>query len=309
MFDTDTFLLQLYYIVDTFCKTRLPYRRPKPGPPPSLCVSEVLTLVLFGQGAHFQSERDFYRWAQAHLRAAFPTLPAYSQFNRLERAHQAELVAFFRYTVEIARAPWELYEILDAYGVAIRHPKRRGRGWLPLAADRGFCSRLGWYTGFGVLDAVTSEGIVTGFGYGAASVKDQTLAETFLAARAQPQPGLGSVGDFTEQPYLADKGFPGQDYHLRCGVEYGACILNSPRVCDPEKWPTWLLALHKGMRQIVESVHDKLLNTFRLDSERPHTLGGFNARLTAKEALHNFCIWLNKQVGRHPLEFADLIAW
>ena len=127
MFDTDTFLLQLYYIVDTFCKTHLPYRRQKPGPPPSLCVSEVLTLALFGQWAHFQSERDFYRWAQAHLRGAFPTLPAYSQFNRLQRAHQQELVAFFRYTVEIARAPWELDEILDGYGVAIRPPKRRGR--------------------------------------------------------------------------------------------------------------------------------------------------------------------------------------
>lgn len=122
--------------MDTFCKTRLPERPKKPGPAPSLCVSEVLTLVLLGQWAQFQSERDFYRGAEAHLRSAFPPLPAYSQFNRLERTHQQALAAFFRYT-----------------------------------------------------------------------------------------------------------------------------------------------------------------------------LGGFNARLTAKEALHNFCLWLNQQVGRYPLEFADIIAW
>jgi hypothetical protein len=67
--------------------------------------------------------------------------------------------------------------------------------------------------------------------------------------------------------------------------------------------------LHSGLRRIVETVHEKILNVFRLGTERPHTLGGFNARLTAKEALYNFCIWLNKQMGRHPLEFADLIAW
>lgn len=309
MFDTDTFLTTLYVIVDTFCKTRLPDRSQKPGPKPSLCVSEVLTLVLFGQWARFRSERDFYRWAQGNLRGAFPTLPDYSQFNRLQRAHQEALVAFFRYTVEIARRSWDLYEILDGFGVAVRNRSRRGSGWLDLSANKGRCSRLGFYTGFQVLDAVTSEGVVTGFGYGPANVKDQTLAETFLAARAQPQPGLGSVGNFTEVPYLADKGFVGREWHWRCFVEYGACVLNSPRVCDPEKWPAWLHTLHANLRQRVETVHEKLLNVFRLSSERPHTLGGFNARLTAKEALHNFCIWLNKQVGRQPLEFADLINW
>ena len=109
MYDIDTFLTTLYFIVDTFCKTRLPYQRKKPGPPPSLSVSEVLTLVLFGQWARFTSERDFYRWALGNLRGAFPTLPDYSQFNRLERAHQAALVAFFRNTVAMARGSWDLY--------------------------------------------------------------------------------------------------------------------------------------------------------------------------------------------------------
>jgi len=309
MFDTDTFLTTLYVIVDTFCKTHLPYRRNKPGPQPSLTLSEVLTLTLFGQWARFTSERDFYRWAEHNLKAAFPTLPDYSQFNRLEREHQGALVAFFRYTVEMARGSWDIYEIIDGFGVKVRNLNRRGRGWLPLSADKGVCSRLGWYFGFQVLDAVTSEGVITGFGYGSANVKDQTLAETFLAARAQPQPGLASVGAFTEEVYIADKGFPGREWHLRCHLEYGASVLNSPRACDPEKWPEWLHHLHASMRQMVETVHQKILKVFRLDSERPHTLGGFNARLTAKQCLHNFCIWLNKQVGRNPLEFADLIAW
>ena len=309
MFNTDDFLTTLYFIVDTFCKQHLPSRPNKPGPQPSLCVSEVLTLALFGQWACFGSERGFYRWADQNLRQAFPTLPDYSQFNRLQRAHQAELVAFFRHTVTMARGSWDLYEILDGFGVAVRNLKRKGDGWLGLQADKGLCSRLGWYKGFQVLDAVTSEGVITGFGYGPASVKDQTLAETFLAARAEPQPQLLSVGDFTEAPYVADKGFPGREYHFRCAMEYGACILNSPRKCDPETWPAWLHALHSKMRQIVETVHEKILNVFRLAKERPHALGGFNARLTAKEALHNFCIWLNKQNGRQPLEFADLITW
>jgi len=52
-----------------------------------------------------------------------------------------------------------------------------------------------------------------------------------------------------------------------------------------------------------------LLNTFRLGRPRPHALDGFQARLATKVALHNFCLWLNMQLGREPLAFADLLDW
>jgi len=64
-----------------------------------------------------------------------------------------------------------------------------------------------------------------------------------------------------------------------------------------------------GVRQIVETVYEKLTHTFRLDRERPHDLSGFQARLAAKMALHNFCIWLNAQLGRPQLAFAALVNW
>ena len=63
------------------------------------------------------------------------------------------------------------------------------------------------------------------------------------------------------------------------------------------------------MRQIVETVYEKLWHTFRLDRERPHDLRGFQARLAAKMALHNFCVWVNEQRGRPRLAFADLVNW
>jgi hypothetical protein len=59
----------------------------------------------------------------------------------------------------------------------------------------------------------------------------------------------------------------------------------------------------------VETVHDKLQQTFRLERERPHALSGLQARLVAKVALPNFCIWGNDQLGRPRLAFADLVAW
>jgi hypothetical protein len=59
----------------------------------------------------------------------------------------------------------------------------------------------------------------------------------------------------------------------------------------------------------VESVYDKLHNFFALKRERPHDLTGFVARLAATMALHNFCIWLNRQLSRPHLAFADLLGW
>lgn len=74
-------------------------------------------------------------------------------------------------------------------------------------------------------------------------------------------------------------------------------------------WPKGLRRWLSGLRQMVETVYDKLHNTFRLAQERPHELAGFQARLAAKVSLHNFCIWFNGLLGRSPLAVGDLLDW
>ena len=65
-----------------------------------------------------------------------------------------------------------------------------------------------------------------------------------------------------------------------------------------------------GLRaQIIESVYEKFFNALGLWQERPHELGGLRARLAARVALHNFCIWLNDRLGRLRVAFADLLGW
>ena len=95
MLDMDTFLTTLYVMVDDFCQSQPPKRRP--GPKASLSGSEVVTLTIFARWSRFASERDFYRYAETNLRDAFPTLPDRSQFNRLDvllyGAHRGFLLA------------------------------------------------------------------------------------------------------------------------------------------------------------------------------------------------------------------------
>ena len=308
MIDTDTFLTTLYVMVDDFTKLHLP-EPARPGPPPSLATSEVITLALLAQWQRFASERDFYRFADRHLRPAFPTLPSLPQFNRLLRAQQRSMSALCLYLATQLKVSAAAFEVLDCTAVATRDHKRGGEGWLWGQTDIGYSTRLGWFEGLRLLTAVSPEGVITGYGYGPASTKDQPLAETLLALRADQSTAVASVGRAASGCYLVDTGFEGQEWHERWRQQYGARVLCAPKSNSAKAWPESLRRRLSQWRQIVETVNDKLHNQFRLSRERPHKLEGFAARLAAKAALHNFCIWFNEQVGRPKLAFADLVDW
>ena len=83
------------------------------------------------------------------------------------------------------------------------------------------------------------------------------------------------------------KGFEGEENHRRWLECYGARVIHPPKRNSREPWPKGLRRWLAGIRQIVETVYDKLFNTFGLWRERPHELGGLRARLAARVALHN----------------------
>ena len=309
MVDVDTFLTTLYVMVDDFCHSHVPAPK-KPGPQSSLCASEVITLAIFARWGRFSSERDFYRYARSCLCDAFPTLPDRSQFNRLVRSHTELIERFVVHLLallEVQRCP---YEALDSSAMPIRDCKRRGHGWLAGRADIGWSNSLGWYEGFSLLTATDPSGVITGFCFCAASTADQQMAETFFTLRARPDRRLIGVGSAAVGPYVADKGFEGADNHRRWLESYGANVIHPPkRNSRTRSWSKRLRRWLAGIRQIVESVYDKLFNTFGLWRERPHELEGLRSRLAARVALHNFCIWLNEELGRPRLAFADLLGW
>lgn len=316
LMDADTFLTTLYTAVDDFCSQHLAPEPRTSGPAPSLSRSETVTLALFGQMCRFASEREFFRFAHQRLRHLFPRLPDRSQFNRLQARHEAAARAF---GLHLARALAERepvrYECLDRTGVPTRWCGRRGVGWVDEWANKGKCSRLGWFFGFSLLTAVSDRGFITGWALGPASISDQPAADAFLYARATGDTRLPAVGQALGGGfYLLDKGFTGQKWHERWREAYGATPICAPQRVNkttpaqsawPKAWRKWL-ASH---RQVIETAQEKLLNFCRLAKERPHEMAGFCARLSAKVALHNFCFWLNRQHGRPGLAFADLIDW
>jgi len=308
MLDQDTFLTTLYVMADDFCKANL-HVAPRPGPRASLAPSEVITLTLVEQFWRFRSEREFYRYACQGLKSAFPHLPARAQFNRLARQHWSALVAFWQFLVDQLHAQDVSFEVLDTVPVPVRNIKRRGRGWLVGLANIGWSTRLGWYNGLHGLLAVNPSGVITGFAFGPASAKDQPLADTFLALRRSRSPALPTVGHYTAAPYLADTGFEGTAWARHWKGDFDASVLATSTGVTETRWPPLWRNWLKSLRQIVETVYDKLENWFGLGQDRNHELSGFHVRFAAKVALHNFLIYLNGQLGRPALAFADLVDW
>jgi hypothetical protein len=113
--DLEDLLVSLYVLVDEWWQRKCPPTPRKPGRPLSLSHSEVLTLAILAQWPRFRSERDFFRFADAHLRPYFPNLLSHGQLNRRIRALEPELKALQRDLAETLAEPSGVYHVLDPH--------------------------------------------------------------------------------------------------------------------------------------------------------------------------------------------------
>jgi hypothetical protein len=94
--ELETMLVSLFVHVDDWWESVHPPSARKPGRPPSLSDPEALTLAILAQWPRWRSERDFFRFADAHLRPYFPYLLSPGQPNHRIRALEPELRALQR---------------------------------------------------------------------------------------------------------------------------------------------------------------------------------------------------------------------
>ena len=164
--DLETLLVSLYVFVDDWRRESCPQDIRGPGRPASLSDAEVLTLAILSQWSRFRSERDFWRFADAHLRAYLPDLLSQSQLNRRIRALEPELRALQRHLSGTLADGSEVYRVLDTTLVpAIVRVRACRKGLFAGQASFGRnVSKTEWVYGFKVALSVSPEGVVTAFG-------------------------------------------------------------------------------------------------------------------------------------------------
>jgi len=302
----ETVVIAVYAMVDDFQRSALPPIQPRAGQPAALHRSEVMTLALFSQLGCFASERSFWRFADRSWRPLFPRLPSRPQLNRAIRAAQPDLVAFGRWVARHLDGLTAAYEVLDCTAVPTRTAQRRGVGPMPEVVALGRSLRLGWFVGVRLEIAVTPSGVVTGWGIAPGNAQDRALADALLGERAAPAQAAPSAGRAASGVYLADSGFAGRDARARW-LALGADVLAPPQPGSGDYWPAAVRSQHRRLRQIVETAFARLHGPFRLERDRPRSLGGLLARIAAKVALSNALIRLNREAARPGLTLAGLV--
>jgi hypothetical protein len=217
--DLDSFLVSLYVLVDDWWQEHQPSSPPKPGRPALLSDPEVITLAILAQWPRFRSERDFWRFASAHLRPYFPNLCTQGQFNRRVRALELELRALQQAFAKDLSKPSAVYGVLDTTlvpAVVRVRASRKGLFAGQASFGRSASKKTEWVYGFKVALVVDPEGVVSAY---------HALAP---AACDQRPIGEALVASDRHEAYLADKGFTGVQWERRWLEEYGALVALHP---------------------------------------------------------------------------------
>jgi hypothetical protein len=295
--DLDPFLVSLYVLVDDWWKRNHSSSEPsKTGRPALLTDSEVLTLAILAQWPRFRSERDFWRFAWAHLRGYFPNLCSQSQFNRRVRALEPEMCALQRAFARELAEPSAVYRVLDTTLVPAMVRVRACRKGL-FAGQATFgrsASKTEWIYGFKVALVVDPQGVVSAFGLAPAASDERPIGDALLA-------------EDRHEAYLADKGFSALDWERHWLERYGALVAATPKNNDRRAWSKADRRWASGKRQIVEGLIGQLKDFFGLERHRAKTLGGLLTRLAAKVAAYTCGQRLNDRLGRPLRHLADLL--
>ena len=294
--DLDSFLTELYVTLDEWWQAQPPHRR-RPGRPSRLSPSEVLTLAVVAQWPRWRSERDFWRFADRHLRHLFPHLGSQSQFNRQVRAAEPLLRAAQRALAARLAGPEQIYHVLDTTLIpALQRVRACRHGLFAGQASFGWCvSKTEWIYGFKVALSVSRSGVITAFGLAPANGDERPIGDALLA-----------LDGF--DLYLTDKGFASAAWEARWRAVYRAEVITTPYRSSRRAWSATTYRWAAGQRQVVEQVIDQLKDLFALERHRAETLAGLLARLAAKITAFTLGEWLNVCHDRPLRHLADLLV-
>ncbi len=289
-------LISLYCLIDDWRKAKQTSPPPRSGRPARLSDAEVLTLAILAQWPRWRSERDFWRFADAHLRTYFPKLVSQSQFNRRIRALEPELKALQRELAKTLAEPSEVYHVLDTTLIpAMVRARACRKGLFAGQASFGRCvSKTEWVYGFKVALSVSPEGIVAAFGLAPANCDERPIGEFLVSSDGH-------------DAYLADKGFSSVAWEGHWLKEYGALVAATPQESARRAWPEKSRRWAAGKRQLIEGVISQLKDLFCLERHRAKTLQGLLSRLAAKICAYTCGMYLNDGLGRPMRQLADLL--
>jgi len=264
-------ILPLFCQLDDFCLTFEPKFKAallasatvKRHRQSSLCLSEVMTIIVFFHSSGYRTFKDYYtRLVCRHLRHEFPNLVSYNRFVELMPAALLPLCAFLH-----TRKGQSLgIAFVDATPIAVCHNRR-----IPAhKVFRGFAQRgktsVDWFYGFKLHLVINDQGELLGFYLTPGNVDDRIPV---------PQLAKGLTGKL-----FGDKGYVSQKLQEQLAGQGLELITKLKKGMKEKLLSVWdKLMLRK--RALIETVNDQLKNICQIEHTRHRSPVNFLVNLIA----------------------------
>lgn len=230
--------------------------------PCSLCVSEVMTILVLFHLSHFRTFKHFYLFCLRYYRAEFPGLPSYPRFVEQIGSGLTALCAFLLSHVGdptgIAFIDSTSLEVCDPHRI---HSHRVFRD----VAQRGKTS-TGWFFGFKLHLIVNDRG--------------ELLAVKFTAGNTDDRKPVPDMADGLAGKLIGDKGYISQPLFNQLWEQGLQLITRIKKNMKNKLMPIWDKILLRK-RAIIESVHNILKSQCCIEHSRHRSHVNFMAHLIA----------------------------
>ena len=291
------------FIITVFCcveqmwqKSLLPSRLRQRGFAPKLSDSEVLTMEIVGEFLGFDSDQQIWKYFRCHWKFWFPDLGSRSTFAR-----QAANLWYVKQLLHqrLARelgAYTDTIHMIDGFPVPICQFSRAKRcKFFPSVATYGHCaSKDETYKGFHGHVIIDYSGTITNLIFTSANIDERV-----------------SMFDLTDDIHgllIGDKGYISQDLKLYL-QDHLDIDLETPLRSNmkDDRDPNFVTQLMKT-RRLVETVIGQLSDHFHIEKVWARDLWHLTSRVARKVLAHTVGVFLNRQLGRAPLQFDGLIT-
>ena len=293
----EDFIIAVLCCVEQMWQTSsIPSRLRQRGFAPKLSDSEVLTMEIVGECLGFDSDQQIWKYFRSHWRAWFPTLGSRSTFARqAANLWYVKQLLHRRLACELG-AYTDTIHMIDGFPVSICQFARAKRCKLFQGiATYGYCtSKEEIYKGFHGHVTVDCSGTITNLIFTSANVDERVSMFDFI--------------DDIHGLLIGDKGYISQELkvylqdHFRIDLE---TPLRSNMQDDRD--PAFVAQLMKT-RRLVETVIGQLSEHFHMEKVWVRDLWHLTSRVARKVLAHTVGVFLNRQLGRAPLQFEGLIT-
>lgn len=274
-------LTEVFYHADNFCKEYekhlqkiqlIDESKSKRGPKQKLCLSEIMTIVIYFHHSKFRTFKDYYLFLKMHNNTAFTRLVSYNRFVELQKLALIPLMIFL--SISCSGNATNI-SFIDSTSLKVCHNKRiYSHKTFKGVASRGKTS-VGWFYGFKLHLVINEYGGIVAFHITTGRIADNNSKVINTITKNV----FGKM--FGDKGYISKKNF---ETLWSNGLQLITKIKKNMKNKLMNIYDKMLLK----KRGVIESVNNVLKNSCMLEHSRHRSMCNFFVNIFASLSAYTF---------------------